>query len=270
MKAILISAITSLIVSLITFIFGLKSGKNQADRSKVQELYRDLYKSFIEIKCGIELNHPRKWEDYPERRIGNHIDFLPKAKEMSLSGASAFLQPTVFSSALELERKLLKYGNDYYRLEEDIAKSIPMHLDLFVEGWSKEKNYSNKNYISLKSINPNSLNSQRLIPFGYFFDEGGRRAIIELLKKSDAGVKFELIRGSRILSTISIFPEGLAVTPEEFVNTLFTEVNQSECLSRKELLIIEIDKSLNELSKRIQDPYTFTETICEAIVDVFR
>lgn len=43
MDAAIISIITSLIISGITFIFGLKSGKNQADREKLQNLYKEMY-----------------------------------------------------------------------------------------------------------------------------------------------------------------------------------------------------------------------------------
>jgi len=44
--SILTSIFTSLTVSLITFIFGLRAGKNQTDRPKLKEYYRDLTAHF--------------------------------------------------------------------------------------------------------------------------------------------------------------------------------------------------------------------------------
>lgn len=40
MDTVLISLITSLIVSLITFTLGVKSGKNQSDRQQLKEFYK--------------------------------------------------------------------------------------------------------------------------------------------------------------------------------------------------------------------------------------
>lgn len=49
-QTVLLSLATSLIVSLVTFILGLKSGKNQTDRAKLQNMYRDLYSHFLILK----------------------------------------------------------------------------------------------------------------------------------------------------------------------------------------------------------------------------
>ena len=66
LKTVLISLGTSLIVSLVTFILGLRSGKNQADRQKLQELYKKLYSHFAELKKSIEEDRCRTWESYDD------------------------------------------------------------------------------------------------------------------------------------------------------------------------------------------------------------
>ena len=48
MQTVLLSLATSLFVSMVTFILGLKSGKNQADRAKLQELYKNIHRHFSE------------------------------------------------------------------------------------------------------------------------------------------------------------------------------------------------------------------------------
>ena len=50
MQTVLLSLATSLFVSMVTFILGLKSGKNQADRAKLQELYKNIHRHFSELK----------------------------------------------------------------------------------------------------------------------------------------------------------------------------------------------------------------------------
>ena len=57
-QTIVLSFATSLIVSLITFILGLKSGKNQADRAKLQDLYKNLYSHFSDLKDSLNKNRP--------------------------------------------------------------------------------------------------------------------------------------------------------------------------------------------------------------------
>lgn len=50
MDTVLISLITSLIVSLITFTLGVKSGKNQSDRQQLKEFYKKMTVHFQELK----------------------------------------------------------------------------------------------------------------------------------------------------------------------------------------------------------------------------
>lgn len=78
LRTVLISLGTSLIVSLITFILGLRSGKNQADRQKMQELYKKLYSHFSELKKSIEEDRCRTWESYDhiEKVIGSYTPRL--------------------------------------------------------------------------------------------------------------------------------------------------------------------------------------------------
>lgn len=53
MDTILTSFLTSLIVSLVTFVLGLKAGKNQSDRKYLQDLYKKLHVHFRDLKDGL-------------------------------------------------------------------------------------------------------------------------------------------------------------------------------------------------------------------------
>lgn len=54
-QTVLLSLATSLIVSFLTFVLGLKSGKNQTDRAKLQNLYKNLYSHFSELKESLNM-----------------------------------------------------------------------------------------------------------------------------------------------------------------------------------------------------------------------
>ena len=60
-QTVLLSLATSLIVSFLTFVLGLKSGKNQTDRAKLQNLYKNLYSHFSELKESLQYDRPKSW-----------------------------------------------------------------------------------------------------------------------------------------------------------------------------------------------------------------
>lgn len=104
LQTVLLSLATSLIVSLITFILGLKSGKNQTDRAKLQNLYRDLYSHFSDLKESLQHNRPKSWRNYKKVERGLYtIEYFPPVKELKRTGDILFLNKKIAETALELE-----------------------------------------------------------------------------------------------------------------------------------------------------------------------
>lgn len=273
MENITVSVLTSLIVSLVTFIFGLKSGKNQADREKLQELYRMLNVSFIDLKECIELNRPRRWEDYEKRTIGNYTQFMPTARKMTIDGTAAYIKESIIEKAIDLENKILKYSIDYYQFEETIFSAFKQHSELLVEGWQyQQTEHSNKRSESIDSVNQKSINSFVVFPFRYLLDDGNIPTIVESLRKTDKGLRFELMEGNRIAKTVSLYPDGIKTTPEEYINTIVKSMHNSmdPIKEEKRKLLSEVDSFISILKKRTQDPYTFRETIIGAVIDIFK
>ena len=267
-----VSVLTSLIVSLVTFIFGLKSGKNQADREKLQELYRKLYVSFLDLKECVILNKPRRWEDYGTRTIGNITQFLPTARKMTIDGTSAYIKSNIIEKAIDLENRILTYGVDFYQFEETIFSIFKEHGELLVEGWQfRQDKCSNKGMESIDSVNRDSINPCTVIPFRYLLDDKQIPIIVELLKKPDTGLRFELMQGNRIAKTVSIYPGGINTTPEEYINTIVKSMHNGMDSIKEEKgeLLSEATTFISVLKKRTQDPYTFQETIVGAILDIF-
>lgn len=118
-QTVLLSLATSLIVSLITFILGLKSGKNQADRATLQSLYKDLYSHFSDLKESLQRNRPKSWESYKKVERGLYsVEYYPPVKELKRSGDILFLKKKIADEALDLEMQVMNYSYD-------LTKHIP-------------------------------------------------------------------------------------------------------------------------------------------------
>ena len=87
MQTVLLSLATSLFVSMVTFILGLKSGKNQADRAKLQELYKNIHRHFSELKEALADDCRKLWEHYKK-----NDEYLPLIKELESTGDILFIK----------------------------------------------------------------------------------------------------------------------------------------------------------------------------------
>lgn len=111
LKTVLISLLTSLIVSLFTFTLGLRSGKNKADRQKLQELYKQLYNHFVDLKKSILENRCKSWVDYDSIISEDKTIYTPPVKKLELSGDLIYLEKEIAVKASELESKIMDYGS---------------------------------------------------------------------------------------------------------------------------------------------------------------
>lgn len=111
MNAAIISVITSLVVSGITFIFGLKSGKNQADREKLQNLYKEMYVGLRDIRKALSEDTPKRYENYDSKTTGNRTQYLPPVTKIFYEGNNVFLNKRVAEASLALERRCMTYGD---------------------------------------------------------------------------------------------------------------------------------------------------------------
>ena len=86
-KTILISLFTSIVVSLFTFILGLKSGKNQTDRAMIQDIYKKMYAHFDDLGEHIKRNRPKSWESFKSIKYDmNRTKYFPVVSELKMNG----------------------------------------------------------------------------------------------------------------------------------------------------------------------------------------
>ena len=131
MQAVLVSVITSLIVSAVTFVFGLKSGKNQADRSKLQDFYKSMYVGLRDVRKAIQENRPKKYIDYESKTTGSRTQYLPPVTKIFFYGDDVFLNKRVANMALNLERRCMTYGDFYAKSARNVHSKLLGNLEVF-------------------------------------------------------------------------------------------------------------------------------------------
>ena len=144
MNAAIISIITSLVVSGITFIFGLKSGKNQADREKLQNLYKEMYVGIRDVRKALSEDHPKRYENYDSKTTGTRTQYLPPVTKIFYEGNNVFLNKRVAEASLALERRCMAYGDMFSKTSESIHGIILDNINLFADGYKFESLRSQK------------------------------------------------------------------------------------------------------------------------------
>ena len=274
LKTILTSLVTSIIVSAFTFVLGLKSGKNQADRAFLQELYKQLYAHFSELEKGIKENRPKKWVDYKSIKSGNRIQYYPVAKEMERTGDLIFLNNAIANRALVLEMLCLNYENEIVKRCKLVHDYLVNSKDLFVGELENETNLKDTRYL-MKTKNPTSCRSFREENYGVLLDP---ETLKDVLNKRDNDemeyaiifrLKSELGKTER---QITIFPQSIATDNISFSNKIneyiVANVNRSEIDKGELLKKLKILKK--QLKKRAKNPTGFWETVLGAFLDIIR
>lgn len=276
LKTVLISLGTSLVVSLVTFILGLRSGKNQADRQKLQELYKKLYSHFAELKKSIEEERCRTWESYDHIEKGDQTIYIPPVRKLEMSGDLIFLKKRIAENASALEMQVLSFGSDKDYLAKDIHGVLLDNLPLLKDGYAFEeyaRNKGKKN--SLKTANPTGCNAYRFCSYKDFFSADKLKKLLnEWEAKKEYALKFSS-KGNPPDYSFCLYPDSLNVTVDEFIQALVKDFSVKvkgyrDAEATKNQLLIDIDKLLKKLRKRAVEPVAFWETFFGAFADLFR
>ncbi len=267
MDTVLISLITSLIVSLITFTLGVKSGKNQSDRQQLKEFYKKMTVHFQELKHGLDSYNPKTWRHFKD---SNH-NYSPLIKSMVANGDIIEINKKIAIKAEKLEKDALIVGWKFYdKFQElfDIAlETIEQYETL---------NYSNtgNQYKIKKDITGRAYRNYYL---GILFNKTLLRKELESLERErDLGLNFRHHEGSKIVYSLLLYPDDFNKID---INDVLLEINEKaikEIEGLEEILIEfnSLSKRLDDLikltAKRTRDPHTFIETVVGAIVDIFR
>ena len=275
LKTVLISLGTSLIVSLVTFILGLRSGKNQADRQKLQEMYKALYAHFADLKKSIQEGQYKTWENYERVEKGVYTYYYPPVRKLEESGDLIFLKKVIAEKAKDLEVRAMELGSEKWI--PAIHRVLVDNAQLFKGGYELERPYyGNKEPLNhLKTKNPTGCQGFKMLSYKAFYDENRLKT---LLKKLDEQKEYSLAfssRGNSPAYTFQLYPDSLAVPVDEFIGTLTSEFTgkiegYNQFNKEKNQLLKEIAVLEKKLYKRAREPYSFWETFFGAFADLFR
>lgn len=267
---VLVSLGASLVVALITFTLGLKSGKNQVDRVRLQELYKTLLVHFSDIKERLG-TYPRKWEHYEEKKVGWGGSYLPPAKKMLDVGDSIYINKKLFTEALELERDSLNYGGDIESFYEEFLTRVAEADGLFSVEYNVEREAYHRKCLYVVSPTKSSYTTGRISRLFTFLDPSNAERL-ERLFEEGGSTSFQGDGGTIVWQ--------LVITPDTYsdAKTLadsLTGIAES-CESYKNLnatresLALRIEDLIKKLERKAKEPIPFWETFFGAFGDVFR
>lgn len=272
MNTVVTSILTSAGVSLFTFVLGLKSGKNQADRAFLQGLYKQLYAHFSELEAGLIDNRPKKWEDYKSIQQGNRTKFYPPVREMQRTGDILYLNKRIADQAIKLEVDCLSYRWNLDELCMKVHEHLVQCSELFKDELVDES-FDKKNNPLKRVGTSNSTGCRTYRNFAYGVLLNKEKLIVQLNDRdaSDSGYALDFtMKGNPPKREFILYPESLAVDNETFAKTI-TEYANSEFNSvavEKELLK-RIEKIKKKIAKRAKNPTGFWETFAGAFIDIF-
>lgn len=276
MQTVIISLLTSLFVSLFTFILGLKSGKNQADRSKVRQIYQTIYSQLEDLKRFIEDNRPHTWAYYEKEELGLHAyRNIAPINKLERNGELLLIKTPVAKKSVDLEKKAVNYGSQVFYLINNLHNVLTEDMSMYVDGsgFKKYQGSTEKNYF--ETANPTQCKSHIQCDYRDLLDMEYTIKLFErLISDNPCGIEFRLQTRNHVLSYM-IYPESLTCSIQEFLQKMYEKFDNeitefSEVLILKEVLLTEIRKLNKRVSKLAKEPFSFWETLFGAFGDIFR
>ncbi len=276
LQTVLLSLGTSLVVSLITFILGLKSGKNQTDRAKLQGFYKDLYSHFSDLGGSLERNRPKTWKHYKKVERGVYTtEYYPPVKEMKRTGDLLFIKKGLADEALTLEMQFMEYSHKFKLVIPKIHETLISDLGIYQSGYkfySYPSDSSDKAHF--ETTNPSGCNRFRPKDYRDWID---RQEITALFKElsADQSTAVEFTSGDNPISySVKLYPSGINLGANEYVAQLFSKLENipefNELCRQKKELIEKSHKLCKKLARKAKEPTGFWETVFGAFGDIFR
>lgn len=267
-RNIIISLGTSAVVGFFTFAFGMKSGKNQADRAMVQRIYTELLKEFESIETCLD-SQPKAWIDYPEERSQKVIAYVTPLRKIKTDGEYVYIPNGRLEKLEELEREALEYGEESLRLVESIPTVLSEHSEMYeASGVLQTGELAGRPNVFLLTRRGLRQTHQLRDIYDFLNEQKLTEALSQGIE-----VRFSDDRPhERVIVTID--PTLLKVPPSDFCRIITHELMTAEggnaLLERRPKLRKKLNKSVVALRKRARDPFPFWKTLGTALGDIFK
>ncbi|MCP3732576.1 hypothetical protein M9978_19310 [Sphingomonas sp. MG17] len=255
---VIVSAVTSGLISILTFIIGVRMAKDQGDRAAVRQIYQRLFEHFRGIDAAIGDGKPKSWADFPLK--GNQ--YTPPCKQMHSDGEANLLPPALMAQCETLETDALTAGGRYRHWVRETY--IPALKALVAERTGgKGGSITGKAYRELSAFELGLMSGEDVL---------GLSTELEA-ENLGVGLQVAVERGRHEM--LYLYPEHLdganVGTLLEAARALASADPQGQALSdglralRPRLAVL-----LGRLKARIRDPHPLHESILRAFRDVFR
>lgn len=266
LQSILISLCTSALVGFFTFAFGMKSGKNQADRAKAQEIYTKLLNEFEAISNNLD-TRPNIWSDYPQKDKRHKVISVTPLREIRSNGEYIYISEKQIEKLEALEKEALVYGWRVLELVEKIPSILNRNRDWFNTqvDFTESKQYNKPHVFNMKS--DGAHRTYRYVSIYDFLDE---KRLAKQLEEGDALIYNDERSPEHVC--VTIIPDLLNITPKQFACLVQIELvaneDSSELMTKKSFLKKQLDEQVELLRKQARDPFPFWKTFGSAIRDI--
>jgi hypothetical protein len=253
-----VSAITSAIVSVVTFVIGVRLSKDQGDRPVLRALYQRLYEHFSEMRRAIEDGQPKAWSSFPQK----NNEFLPPFRAMQQSGEANLLPPELGQECEKVEREALAAGSRLKRwLEETYIPDIRGYLTVLVPAGKKA--IERRTYRPLRASQLSSFN-----------EEGFQGFVVEIERQQlGDGVEFatERERTDTWFLFSEYVPEGnWASVLKEAWRRGQDSAEAAQLHTDLKVAAADLDRLIAALKARIRDPHPLMESVRRSLSDAIR
>lgn len=255
---VVISAITSAVVSVVTFVVGVRISKDQGDRAALRAIYQRLFEHFHNLREAISDGRPKAWPDFPLR----DNEFVSPFRAMQLSGEANLLPPALAARCECVENDAVMAGG---RVRKWISETyIPQLANLInTLAPASKKSILQRTYRDVRAIQLSLMSDAEL------------QELAEAIRTDRLGVGLELSMERGHSNRLYVYPEYIAGGDSAaFITQLWRVAQDDEAAKelREDLATAAsaLDQLIGVLSARIRDPHPLSESIRLSFTDALR
>lgn len=253
---VIVSAVTSGIVSLATFIVGVRLAKDNGDRATLRGIYQRLFGHFQALQKAIDDGQPKGWSSFPLK----DGYYRPAFRQMQDEGESNMLPPKISAERDALEDDALSKGARYRCWVRE--GYIPQLQGLV----------SDRTLGKTSSITGRTYRELAATELGLMSPAEVERYTAELVK-DNWGIGLDLATEQGKTNRVYIYAESLQNgTLSLFLNDAAAlasaDAEGAALIAEVHALAARIATLLGRLRSRIRDPHPLFESVLRALRDL--
>lgn len=253
---VVVSTVTSAVISLATFMVGVRLAKDQGDRAVLREIYQRLFEHFRSLRDSIEARDPKTWQDFALR----HERSMPPFRKMTESGEANLLPDVLKRECENLEVEALRAGSVYkHWVDQTYGPELQTIVSTHTLGRASSITGRTYRQISVCELPLMSL--------------GNIAELVEALEKNNhgLGIEFSTERGRTNMK--HLYADKIENVTIADILTQARNLAHETDIGRKATQDVQgafpqLEAILKKLTARIRDPHPLRESIVRALQDI--